>query len=151
MANILDQQAAVVAQAGEQTALQQVQVALHAGQAPTLLGPDGTLIVLPPSVMQVLQQTIDYLALGNHVQVLALPDELSPQQAADLLNVSRTYLLKMLEHGDIPVKKIGTRRRIRLQDVLYYKQQRDTHERQGLAELARLSQEMNLYDDNDTP
>ena len=147
MANILDHQTAIGAQDNEHSALQQVQAALQAGQQIALLGPDGIPMPLPPSVLQVLQQTVAHLAHGEHVQVATIPDKLSPQQAADILNIPRSYLLKLLEQGEIPFRQSGARRQILLEDLLRYKQARDERERQGLAELTRLSQEMGRYAD----
>ena len=66
------------------------------------------------------------------------------QQAADLLNVSRSHLVKLLEQGSIPFKKVGSHRRILLEDVLAYDQQLEAVRQENLAFLAQQAQELNL-------
>ncbi|HEY7779249.1 MAG TPA: excisionase family DNA-binding protein [Ktedonobacterales bacterium] len=77
---------------------------------------------------------------------MAITRELSTQEAADILNVSRPYLISILEQGTIPYAKTGTQRRIGFDDLMRYKAQRDAARKQTLDELARLNQEMGLYD-----
>jgi excisionase family DNA binding protein len=71
---------------------------------------------------------------------------LTTQQAADFLNVSRPYFIRLLEQGAIPHTKTGSHRRVRLDDVLAYKRQRDAERRRALDDLVALSQEMGLYE-----
>ena len=73
--------------------------------------------------------------------------ELTTQEAADLLNVSRQYLVRLLEDGAMPFTKTGTHRRIRFGDLMAYKRARDATRRQGLKRLTRLSEELGLYDE----
>jgi excisionase family DNA binding protein len=86
------------------------------------------------------------LASGNAIAILPLNKDLTTQEAADILNVSRPYLIKLLEQGDIPYVKTGTHRRVRLSDVLTYKHVRDAERRRALAKLTQLSQDMGIYD-----
>ncbi|GGO40723.1 hypothetical protein GCM10008949_50530 [Deinococcus humi] len=84
------------------------------------------------------------VAKGHAVQVLPVHAELSTQEAADLLGVSRPHLVKLLEEGALPHHKVGTHRRVKLDDVLTYRHQRDQDRRQALQALADLDQELGL-------
>ena len=88
------------------------------------------------------------LARGQSVAVLHYDEELTTQQAADLLQVSRPYLVRLLEEGQIPYHQVGTHRRIYLRDLLAYKEQRDRR-RASLRELRRASEALGLYDEPD--
>jgi excisionase family DNA binding protein len=112
---------------------------------PRLLGPAGEEMALPEPVFHLLRQLVHYLARGDSVALVARQKELTTQQAADLLNVSRPYLVRLLEQGDIPFTRTGKHRRIRFGDLMAYKEQRDARRRQALSRLTRLSQEAGLY------
>ena len=112
---------------------------------PQLVGRDGKSIQLPSSVLNLLRATVHYLAKGQALTLVPIDKELTTQQAADLLNVSRPYLVKLLEQGEIPYTKTGTHRRIRFADVMAYKTHRDAQRAEALTELTRLNQEMGLY------
>ncbi len=114
---------------------------------PRLVGPAGEKVELPESVFHLLRQVIHHLARGDSVALVPRGRELTTQQAADLLNVSRPYLIQLLEQGEIPFTKTGTHRRIRFEDLMAYKVNRDRLRRQGLARLTQMSQELGLYDE----
>ena len=74
--------------------------------------------------------------------------ELSIQQAANLLNVSRSYLIKLLESEEISYRKVGKHRRILAKDLYEYKSNIDAKRSQSLDELTTLTEELDLYEDN---
>jgi excisionase family DNA binding protein len=112
-----------------------------------LRAPSGEEIELPHSVFEVLVRVVHEMARGNAIRVLPVHAELTTQQAANLLGVSRPYLVGLLEKGEIPFRKVGSHRRVRLDDLLVYKDKRDHERRSALNELAAESQELGLYDD----
>ena len=116
-------------------------------QQPRLVGPNDELIPLPPSLVRLLQQGVPLLMESRAVTVMPYNEELTTQQAADLLNVSRPYLIKLLEQGEVPFTRVGTHRRIRFGDLLDYKRRRDVVRRQALADLTRMSRELGLLDE----
>ena len=83
---------------------------------------------------------------GHAVRVLADDGELTTNEAAALLHVSRPHLVSMLEAGDVPFRRVGTHRRIRLADVLAVKRREAATRRAALDELTWLSDELGLYD-----
>lgn len=134
----------------ERDALQQLEAALQTERAATiskLVGADGKEVAIPASVLQVLRQAAHYLAQDKLVSVVPINKELTTQQAAELLNVSRPYLVRLLEEGALPFTKIGTHRRVRFDDLMQYKQRRDAERRRGLAQLTQMSQEFGLDED----
>lgn len=139
--------APVIANPAERDALERVGGLFQADEStPTLVGPDGESIELPASLYAVLRQVVPALLDGQAVSIAPVDQELTTNQAADLLNVSRPYLIKVLERGDLPFHMVGTHRRMRLGDVLDYQAIRDARRREALAELARESQRLGLYD-----
>jgi excisionase family DNA binding protein len=104
----------------------------------------GKALDLPDEVLDLLKEVVQALMQGQVVTVVAGERELTSQESADILNVSRPYLVKLLEAGDIPFVKTGTHRRIRFSDLMNYKKIRDAERRRGLARLSQLSQEAGL-------
>lgn len=101
-------------------------------------------ITLPASAVQILKQALGEIAQGNAVTLIALDTELSTHEAADILKVSRPYLIKLLEGGEIPFRKVGSHRRIELKDVLVYKEKSDKERLKALRELVKEAQELNM-------
>lgn len=114
--------------------------------APALLGPDGEVVTLPKTVFDLLRQLVGDLARGRAVSIVPVHAELTTQQAADLLNVSRPFLVKQLEAGKIPYRMVGTHRRIRMEELMAYRRQQGRERREALDELARVSQTLGLYE-----
>ncbi|CRM21632.1 helix-turn-helix domain-containing protein [Pseudomonas sp. 24 R 17] len=105
-------------------------------------------LVLPTSALRLLVDILGELAIGNAVKVVSVHAELTSQEAADLLNVSRPHLVKMLEEGAIPFTKTGRHRRIRFSDLMAFKQRRDQESQDAMEELVRQTRELGLgYDE----
>lgn len=110
-----------------------------------LVGPEGERISIPESVFYVLERVVELLARGDAITVVPVGKELTTQQAADILNVSRQYLVRLLDEGRIRYKKTGKHRRVRIEDVLAFKKKRDKERKAALDELTQLSEELGGY------
>lgn len=99
---------------------------------------------LPVRLAEVLDGLLQDLAAGRAVQVITLEEEISTQEAAELLNVSRPYLVKLVESGALPHRKVGPRRRLHLQDVLAYRARLDAQRQAALQALADDLQDLGL-------
>jgi len=106
----------------------------------------GSEIRLPYSILKALMEVVHEMARGNAVRVMPIHAELTTQQAAELLNVSRPFLVSLLEQGEIKFRKVGTHRRILLEDLLVYKDRRDRERLSALDELAKEDQRLGLYE-----
>lgn len=111
-----------------------------------LVGPRGEEVTLPPAVFYVLERVAEVLARGDSVTVVPVGRELTTQQAADLLNVSRQYLVRLLDEGRIPFSKTGKHRRLRIDDVLAYRRVRDDERRSALERLTTLTESFGGYE-----
>lgn len=116
--------------------------------APKLVFPDGTQIELPPNILQALQFVVHHMKRGDAISLVPMTKMLTTNQAADILNVSRPYLVKLLNEGAIPFTKTGTHHRLRVRDVLEYKQRRDRAMLDALNDLAHEAQEAGNYFDD---
>ncbi|KAF0096872.1 MAG: DNA binding domain-containing protein [Rhodospirillaceae bacterium] len=96
---------------------------------------------LPPAVARLVLDLLELVGKGDAVTLVPSGADLSTQQAADMLEVSRPFLVKLLETREIPHHKIGTHRRIRAEDLLAYKRRRDKTRTAARTRLARLAQE----------
>jgi len=109
--------------------------------------PEGTTaqsLTIPASVLHLLAEALTQIASGNAVKIVPIKPELSTSEVAELLNVSRPYLVELLESGKIPFRKVGPRRRVLFEDVMAYKKRIDSQREQTLAELAAQAQELNM-------
>ncbi len=98
-------------------------------------------IELPADVLALLVRILDVMASGRGVALVPEEIELTTMQAAEILRVSRPFLIKLLEEGKIPYRKVGKHRRIRLEDVLSYKEAIDREREAILDQLAAEAQE----------
>ena len=105
---------------------------------------DGQDLILPVQALVLLQNLLDELARGNEVTIVHLHAELTTQQAADILNVSRPYLINLLERGELQFTKVGTHRRIRFNDLMAYKNVIKKRSSTAMDELVKIAQEANL-------
>jgi excisionase family DNA binding protein len=99
---------------------------------------------IPTSALRLLLDVLTEIGQGNAVSIIPIHAELTSQEAADVLNVSRPFLVQLLEKGDIPFHKTGTHRRVRYQDVIAYKERIDAQRRKALDELTAQAQDLNM-------
>jgi len=113
---------------------ERVQLSLHGSNG------ESDELILPGHVLQILLDVLAELAKGNAISLMPLHQEISTQEAATLLNVSRPFLVGLLEKNEIPFRKVGAHRRVYFRDVLEYKERVDQRRHQALDQLAALSQ-----------
>ena len=136
----------IVADAAERRKLKEIEE-IFAGAQARLVGSDGTSLEIPDPLYEVLVEAARALRQGKAVSIVPTSHELTTQQAADLLNVSRPHLISLLGRGDIPFMKVGTHRRVRFQDILEYRSKRSALRRKVLAELTTDAQDLGIYED----
>ncbi|RLA21967.1 MAG: DNA-binding protein [Gammaproteobacteria bacterium] len=105
---------------------------------------DGNDLILPRQALALLRDILVEMAQGNAVTIVPTHAELTTQEAANLLNVSRPHLVKLLESGEIPFTKAGTHRRVRYQELMSYKETRMKESIDALAELSAQAQELDM-------
>jgi excisionase family DNA binding protein len=120
--------------------------AMLADAEAVLVGPDDRRQAIPEEVRRIFLSVLEHLERGQAVSIVPYQQDLTTQTAADLLNVSRQYLVSLLEGGELPFHKVGTHRRVYLRDLLAYKARRDRRRAEVLTELAREAVEAGIYD-----
>jgi excisionase family DNA binding protein len=105
------------------------------------VGADDALVIPRPTVVM-LAQVLSLLESGHGVQIIPKDAEFTTQQAADVLNVSRPYVIGLLESGQIPFRRVGRHRRITFKSLMEYKRRDDLQRRAAADDLADLSQEL---------
>jgi excisionase family DNA binding protein len=106
---------------------------------------DGTEpIAVPVAAFELLEHILTEMGKGNAVTLIPVHAELTTQQAANMLNVSRPFLIEQLEQGAIPFRKVGTHRRILFQDLVAYKRSLDGKRLKVLEELAAQAQDLKM-------
>ncbi len=105
---------------------------------------DGTDLILPRRALELLRNLLAEMAQGNAVTILPVHAELTTQEAANLLNVSRPHLVKLLEEGQLLFTRVGTHRRISLADLMAYKHRRDEQSKAALQALTDQAQALGM-------
>lgn len=116
------------------------------GKTARLTGFDGHRIEIPSDLVDALLLIVQQLKTGHGVSIAALRAEITTAEAAELLNVSRPFVIKLLESGVMPFRKVGTHRRVRLVDVLEYRDRQDAVASAALDEMVRQAEKHGLYD-----
>ena len=99
---------------------------------------------LPESAARILVSALEEIAKGRSITLVAMEEEITTGQAADLLSVSRPYFVQMLDQGEMPFRKVGPRRRVKLQDVMTYKRELYSRRLQTLDALTAYDQELGV-------
>jgi excisionase family DNA binding protein len=144
VADIVDQET-IAATERERAVFAELERLLTApGQEPRLVV-DGQEVPLPASLHRLV--TLGVRSLGHGQPVTVIPGDrlLTTQEAANVLRVSRPYLVRLLNRNEIPFTKVGTRRRLAVSDVAAYKERRSARRRMQLDALAQLTQDLGLY------
>lgn len=105
---------------------------------------DSPILKLPPKVLRLFADLLGSLAQGKAVSVIPKELDITTQEAAMFLNVSRPYFVRLLEEGKIPFHKVGTHRRVRFEDVVQYREARRKRSQEALQELTDQAQELGL-------
>jgi excisionase family DNA binding protein len=131
----------------DKAALNEVRAALDSRTPVSfLIGTDGPRLAVPEPLLRIVKLAAAMLARGERIMLAPVHQELSTQEAADQLNVSRPHLIKLLDSGAIPFTKTGRNRRVRFGDVVRYLEQRNRERRDRLRNMIRTSEELGLYD-----
>lgn len=101
-------------------------------------------VVIPRSVYQLMETILEFMSQGKAISIFPAETELTTQQAAEILNVSRPHIVKLLESGEIPFIKVGAHRRIRLQDLQSYRQKLQKKQQSAMEKLAKQAQDLNM-------
>jgi len=121
----------------------------HVAQSPPrLTAADGTSVELPAQVHEVLLQVVTAMEAGLAVTVAPHHLTLSTQEAADLLGVARTTLVRLLETGAIPFDKPSRHRKVKLVDLLDYRERQRSQAEQALADMVADTERLGLYDES---
>ena len=108
---------------------------------------DGTKFPISEHVFEVLLQILPVLEQGRATVTISPNNaEMTTQEAADILNISRPHLVKLLDNNEIAYTKTGSHRRLKVKDIMDYKEKKDTQCRQSLSEMAEIMQENGLFD-----
>lgn len=136
----------IVASEDEQKELASIERKLGQIGKARLVGPHNEHMILPDSLYAILVQAARQLSEGNGIAIMPVMQELTTQQAADLINVSRPFIVSLIEGGEIKHHMVGTHRRIYLRDLMAYKHRRDATTRRAIERLGDSAEEMDIYE-----
>ena len=102
------------------------------------------IVDLPAPAVRLLQEVLDRMADGKGVALTPLHAELTTRQAAELLQVSRTHLVQLLDEGRIPCRKVGSHRRVRAEDIIAWRRETEVRRRDALDRMTARDQELGL-------
>lgn len=125
----------------------QAREVLHAlGSHAHITTDDGTVLDLPQPVLEALAELLEAAADGERALVLRSPEDLTTEQAAAVLGVSRPTVIRLVEAGRLPARLVGTHRRLALGDVLAYREATAAKRRTALDDMTREAEDLGLYD-----
>ena len=101
-------------------------------------------VKIPVSAFKFLNTIMQHMAQGKAISIIPSSAEITTQQAAEMLNMSRPHVVKLLEDGELPFHKVGTHRRIKLKDLEKYRARMEKEREEALTELARQAQELDM-------
>jgi excisionase family DNA binding protein len=129
-----------------QTEISQLKTALAQRDRCVLIGADGKAVKMPTKVFDLLTQALHAWTRGNGVTLTVQTKLLSTQQAANLIGCSRQHVVSLMDSGAIPGRRVGTHRRMKLQDVLSFIEAEDRQRDIAMEKLVRHTEEMGGYD-----
>ena len=129
----------------EATQLRTLRRLVQQGSA-KLVGKGGESVAIPPQVRSLVAEIARNMEAGKSVSVIAAHHELTTQRAANILGVSRPFLVRLLEEGKLPFHMAGSHRRLYLCDLLAYKSKRDSARHEAIKRLAREDVAAGNYD-----
>ncbi len=136
----------IAAPASEREAIEAIEHLAQSGEDLQLLGGDAT-VVVPDAIRTILEQAAHELVRGNRVSLVPIGRMLTTRQAAELLNVSRPFLIGLLESRQIPYEMVGTHRRVSIDEILRFREDRSRERRQALRQLSEEADELGIYAD----
>lgn len=116
------------------------------GARPRITTDDGAVLDLPQSVAEALTEVLEAAADGERALVLRAPQDMTTEQAAAVLGVSRPTVVRLIDAGKLPARMVGTHRRLDLGDVLAYRALSTRRRGDALDEMARQAEDLGLYD-----
>jgi excisionase family DNA binding protein len=105
---------------------------------------DNQELLLPEAATHLIHLLLSEMAKGNAVTLIPIHAQLTTQEAADLLNISRPHLIRLLEKGEIPFRTVGTHRRICFEDLVKFKEDFEERRRKNMEELAEQAQDLGM-------